>query len=133
MGRASALAVLTLTAALAACQTQAPEERGGGQVDQSSPDALATSVVEAARRGEDVTGYALADAGHGTICDHSSCKDLVSLGRATGVCIRLEGELTALVETANRDDSKDLMVYVTTDSNRSGFCSFHVSRYDGRW
>ena len=114
MGRASALAVLTLTAALAACQTQAPEERGGGQVDQSSPDALA-------------------DAGHGTICDHSSCKDLVSLGRATGVCTRLEGELTAHVETANRDDSKDLMVYVTTDSNRSGFCSFHVSRYDGRW
>ena len=49
------------------------------------------------------------------------------------MCTKLEGELTAHVETANRDDSKDLMVYVTTDSNRSGFCSFHVSRYDGRW
>ncbi|RRD24453.1 hypothetical protein [Actinomyces bowdenii] len=104
-----------------------------GGVDQSAPEALAIDVVEAARQGQDVTGYALVDHDSPEVCTPDTCGDLTALRRATGVCAELEGDLSAHEETANRDDATSVMVYVTTPDDDSGRCSFHVSKQDGKW
>lgn len=45
----------------------------------------------------------------------------------------LEGELTPHVESAHRDDDVSLIVHINAANDESGFCSMHVSKFDGRW
>ncbi|MBW3068975.1 hypothetical protein GZ998_05535 [Actinomyces sp. 594] len=123
-----ALTALALTCLLAASACSS-----GSGINQSTPESLAVDVVEAARQGQDVTAYALVDHNSPEVCTPDTCGDLTALRRAQDVCADLEGELSAHVETANRDDSSSVMVYVTTPDDESGFCGFHVSKQDGKW
>ena len=126
-------ALPALTALLVLLTGACSTSGGSDGIDQSSPRSLAIGVVTAARQGRDVTGYAIVDHDTDEVCTASTCRDLTALKRATGVCADLEGELTARVKTANRDDSTSVMVYVTTADDDSGRCSFHVSEQHGRW
>ena len=106
----AALTALVMLSATAACSRDDAPAPGG--VDQSDPASFATGVVEAGAR----PGY-----------------DLKSLATVSGTCTRLKGELTAHVESANRDDRTSLIVYITTPDDGSGFCSMHVSKANGKW
>ncbi|EGQ73361.1 hypothetical protein HMPREF9062_1912 [Actinomyces sp. oral taxon 448 str. F0400] len=37
------------------------------------------------------------------------------------------------MESAHRDDDVSLIVHITAANDESGFCSMHVSKFDGRW
>lgn len=125
------LTALVMLSATAACSRDDAPAPGG--VDQSDPASFATGVVEAARKGRDVTSYAISDRKTGRTCAPDACNDLKSLATVSGTCTRLKGELTAHVESANRDDRTSLIVYITTPDDGSGFCSMHVSKANGKW
>lgn len=127
----AALTALVMLSATAACSRDDAPAPGG--VDQSDPASFATGVVEAARNGRDVTSYAISDRKTGQTCAPDACNDLKSLATVSGTCTRLKGELTAHVESANRDDRTSLIVYITTPDDGSGFCSMHVSKANGKW
>lgn len=127
---AAALAAAVVLSAAACSHNDAPTSGG---VDQSDPASFATGVVEAARNGRDVTSYAISDRKTGQTCAPDACNDLKSLATVSGTCTRLKGELTAHVESANRDDRTSLIVYITTPDDGSGFCSMHVSKTNGKW
>ena len=80
-----------------------------------------------------MTSYAISDRKTGRTCAPDACNDLKSLATVSGTCTRLKGELTAHVESANRDDRTSLIVYITTPDDGSGFCSMHVSKANGKW
>lgn len=132
MAAAAVAAALLACAPLAACSGGDDTPTSGG-VDQSDPASFATGVVEAARNGRDVTSYAISDRKTGQTCAPDACNDLKSLATVSGTCTRLKGELTAHVESANRDDRTSLIVYITTPDDGSGFCSMHVSKANGKW
>lgn len=115
------IAAVILTATGCSSSSGPPGATSGG-VDQSSPEALAIDVVDAARQGQDVSPYALADRDSAQTCTTNSCDDLPSLARAEGTCTELDGELTAHRESAGRDDSTSVLVHLTTAEDSSGTC-----------
>ena len=110
----AALTILVMLSATAACSRDDAPAPGG--VDQSDP-----------------ASFAISDRKTGQTCAPDACNDLKSLATVSGTCTRLKGELTAHVESANRDDRTSLIVYITTPDDGSGFCSMHVSKTNGKW
>lgn len=104
----------------------------GSGIDQSTPESLAVDVVEAAHRCQEVTPHALMDHDSPRVCTSDTCGELTALRREQQVCEDMEDKLSAHVETANRDDSWSVMVYMTAPDNESDSCGFHESKQDGR-